>query len=173
MKGREQSNTTTISFCFFLLTCFPFIPRKICQLFHLLDQNMLHTILLLPELCPSWTISSPSAQHNAGPAMSKTNRLLFFQTHRSQNLTQAVFSLQGTETWMSANEGQQVHKVFFKTNCCILSQPTTQSGWMTSEQNTAVFCSASHARNPARAFPPASQGQQMRGQYLRRVSYPI
>lgn len=38
---------------------------------------------------------------------------------------------------------------------------------------TAVFCSASHARNPARAFPPGSQGQQMRVQYLRRMSYPI
>lgn len=36
-------------------------------------------------------------------------------------------SLQGTETWMSADRGQQVHKVFFKTNRCILSQLTTPS----------------------------------------------
>lgn len=38
---------------------------------------------------------------------------------------------------------------------------------------TTVFCSVSHARNPGRAFPPGSQGQRMRGQYLRRMSYPI
>lgn len=127
-----------------------------------------HSPLFLPLLCPSWTISSPSTQHNAGPAMSKTDWLWCFWTHRSQNLTWAVYSLQGTETWMSVDRGQQVHKSLFKTNCCTLSQLTTPS-----PQLPQYFVQPLMLETLPEPSLLDHKGQWMRGQYLRRMSYPI
>lgn len=58
-QGREQSITTGISFCFFLLTCFPIIPRKRCQLSQSLDRNVLHAIH--PYSCLYSALLEPSA----------------------------------------------------------------------------------------------------------------
>lgn len=162
MKSREQSNIISISCCFFLLTCFSIIPRKTYHLSQLLDQNVLHAIH--PYSCLNSALLEPSALPAECWTSHDQNRQaqILLDTQIPEPHTTSVFLARDRNLYVSRQRPASSQGL--PQDQLLHLELTGHSKFSA----TTVFCSASHARNPARAFPPGPQGQ-----YLRRMSYPI